>query len=117
MNKKIVVGLILGGLLIFALARMAKAAPEIPKAGVKTELQAGQNDWALSAVPLTDYTASTLAASINEQGGTATKIYRWYAGGWQCHRVGYATNDFPIELGQGYLIECTAPSTWIMPIR
>ncbi len=79
-------------------------------------LNAGLNLWAFSNIPTTDYTASTLAASINGQGGSVTKIFRWYAGGWEGYRVGIQLHDFPIELGQGYFILCTVPSTWVMPV-
>jgi len=82
---------------------------------VVEQFNAGLNLWALSNIPATGYTASTLATSINEQGGSVTKLFRWYAGGWQGYRVDIPLNDFTIELGQGYFILSTAPSIWGMP--
>ena len=79
------------------------------------EFNAGLNLWALSNIPAADYTASTLATSINDQGGSVTKIFRWYAGGWEGYRVGITLHDFAIELGQGYFVLTTGPSTWGMP--
>ena len=82
------------------------------------DLNAGLNLWALTAEPSDNYTASTLAASINAQGGSVIKIFQWFQGYWQCHWVDIPTmNDFAIEPGRGYFILCTAPSTWEMPVE
>jgi len=81
------------------------------------DLNGGLNLWALTAEPLYHYTAPTLAASINAQGGSVIKIFQWFQGDWQCHWVGVEMNDFPIEPGQGYFILCEEPSTWEMPLE
>ena len=92
------------------------ACTDFSASAVEEEFNAGLNLWALSDIPATDYPASTLAASINGQGGSVTKIFRWEAGNWEGHRVGGYANDFPIELGRGYFILCTGSSTWVMPV-
>ena len=72
--------------------------------------------WNLFALPGQEmqgrYTASLLLSEINRQGGGATEICRWYAGGWSCHVKGLPFNDFAIELGKGYFIKATRPSTF-----
>jgi len=74
--------------------------------------------WNLIALPIqsaTSFTASTMAADMNDQGGAITQVFWWnaLAGTWDFYLVDsqYGT-DFTIELGQGYLLNSTAGSTW-----
>ena len=74
--------------------------------------------WTALGVPLCKdgglscYTASTLAAAINAQGGGVAEIDRWVNGGWSAYMVGYTFNDFTIAAGQGYFVRTTKASTW-----
>lgn len=82
---------------------------------VAVQLYVGSNIIALAAEPTIAYTASTLATHINSQGGSVTEIHRWnaVAGSWDIYLVdiNYGTN-FPIKLGEGYLLKSVAPSIW-----
>jgi len=75
----------------------------------------GWNIIALAVEPVEGYTASTLAAAINEQGGDVTQVFWWNAaaGSWDFYLVtmGFG-NDFNIEVGYGYLLKNTTPTTW-----
>ncbi|MBC8477036.1 MAG: carboxypeptidase regulatory-like domain-containing protein, partial [Dehalococcoidia bacterium] len=75
----------------------------------------GWNIIALATEPTVGYTASTLAADINDQGGNISQVFWWnaQAGGWDFYLVDiqYGT-DFNIEVGYGYLLKNTTPATW-----
>jgi len=75
----------------------------------------GWNLFALAVEPDAPYTASTLAADINSQGGNVTQVFRWnaVAGDWAFYLVdsGYGT-DFAIKLGEAYVLKNLAPVTW-----
>jgi len=75
----------------------------------------GWNIVALEANPATSFTASTLAADINAQGGNVTQVFWWNAaaGTWDFYLVDlqYGT-DFTIEIGYGYLLMNTVAATW-----
>ena len=47
---------------------------------VDVTLVDGWNIIALATEPIDGYTASTLAAEINSQGGNVTQVFRWNAG-------------------------------------
>jgi len=75
----------------------------------------GWNIVALTLHPATDYTASTLAADINSQGGGVTQVFWWNAAGgtWDFYLVdSQYGSDFDIELGQGYLMKNLTSVTW-----
>ena len=86
-----------------------------PLAEVTVDLVYGWNIVALSAIPPVTYTASTLAAEINAQGGSVSEIFWWNAdaGAWDFWLVDieYGT-DFNIEVGYGYLLSNSKASTW-----
>ena len=74
--------------------------------------------WNLIAVPVrlaAAYTASTMAAEINDQGGNVTQVFWWdaAAGTWDFWLVDlhYGT-DFAIELGEGYLLRSATTVPW-----
>ncbi len=75
----------------------------------------GWNLIALPVEPATSYTASSMAAEINSQGGHVTQVFWWNAtaGSWDFYLVDiqYGT-DFNIEVGYGYLLQNTTPTTW-----
>jgi len=75
----------------------------------------GWNIIALAVEPVGGYTASTLAAAINEQGGDVIQVFWWNAaaGSWDFYLadIGFGT-DFNIEVGYGYLLKNTTPATW-----
>ncbi|MDQ7780764.1 MAG: hypothetical protein RDV41_13800, partial [Planctomycetota bacterium] len=73
-------------------------------------LLTGWNLIALPVDPVTPYLAEDLAQLIITQGGACTQIMRWNPG-WLVHPVPSGTNNFAIELGKGYFVRCTAPST------
>jgi len=61
-------------------------------------------------------TAQDLLDEINAQGGTATAIYKWRPeySAWLAHFDGFPPNNFSVEPGVGYMLYCTAPSTFIL---
>jgi len=75
----------------------------------------GWNLIALPTMPVTGYTASTMADAINAQGGNVTQVFWWNgpAGSWDFWLVdiGYGT-DFNIEVGEGYLLNSGTGATW-----
>ena len=79
---------------------------------VEIPVQVGWNHISLPLEPLTPYTAEDACREINDQGGDAIEIDRWYAGGWDGHICGLPFNDFPVELGSDYFIKSNAVSTW-----
>jgi len=82
---------------------------------VHVELAEGWNVVSLAAEPYAGYTASTLAADINRQGGSVTEVFRWNAlgGSWDTYLVesDYG-RDFPIDVGYGYLLRNATAITW-----
>jgi len=86
-----------------------------PITPIEVPLVNGWNIIALSLQSNTDYTASTLTADINSQGGAVSQVFWWdaNAGTWVfwLEDIQYGTN-FPIELGQGYLLNNSAATTW-----
>jgi len=73
------------------------------------------NIIALVLEPLEAFTASILAMDITDQGGSISQVFWWdaVAGSWDFWLVdvGYGT-DFPIEMGEGYLLKSTGAATW-----
>jgi hypothetical protein len=76
---------------------------------ISMALQAGWNLVALRATPSTTTKASGLCASLN---GIAVEVDRWIAGGWEGHRCGVPPNNFTLEMGPGYFVRATLPTTW-----
>jgi len=78
----------------------------------------GWNLIALPIDPATSYTASTMAAEINGQGGGVSQVFWWNAaaGSWDFYLVDaeYGT-DFDIEMGEGYLLNNSTPVNWQVP--
>ena len=70
--------------------------------------------WNLVAFPkgIERHTAETLLAAINAQGGNATEIHRWQAGGWEGHIFGLPFNNFTMQIGRGYFVKTNGPSTF-----
>ena len=82
---------------------------------VQVDLVDGWNIIALVLDPDIPLTASTLADDINSQGGNVTQVFRWdaQAGSWEFWLVDIAFGeDFPIELGEGYLLKNGTAATW-----
>ena len=78
--------------------------------GITIELTAG---WNLVSFPHdVAFTAESLGAEINSQGGSCVEVDRWYAGGWDSHIFGLPFNDFAIEPGKGYFVKCQSASTF-----
>ncbi|MDQ7778636.1 MAG: C10 family peptidase [Planctomycetota bacterium] len=77
---------------------------------VNINLAIGWNLISLPVEPLTPYLAEDLAQLINAQGGACTQVMKWNPG-WLVHPVPSGTNNFAIEVGYGYFVRCTAPST------
>ncbi|MDQ7778247.1 MAG: C10 family peptidase [Planctomycetota bacterium] len=88
--------------------QIAAAAAGVADASVS--LAAGWNLISLPLEPLAPYSAESLAQEINAQGGLCTQVMKWNPG-WLVHPVPSGTNDFEIELGFGYFVLCSQPST------
>ncbi len=58
------------------------------------------------------YTAASLVAAINADGGGAAEIDRWVNGAWSSYLAGYSQNDFPIIVGQAYYVRSTRAVVW-----
>ena len=86
-----------------------------PITQVTAQLVTGWNIIALVLEPLEAFTASTLAMDISDQGGTVSQVFWWdaAAGSWDYWLVDvqYGT-DFPIEMGEGYLLKTAGAATW-----
>ena len=82
---------------------------------VDVDIVDGWNIIALAVESATPLTASTLAADINEQGGSISQVFWWNAaaGSWDFYLVDaqYGT-DFDIEIGYGYLLKNAGATTW-----
>lgn len=70
--------------------------------------------WNFYGLPYSEvsYTASTLAATINSEGGQVEHIARWNNGAWQIHQVGLPFNNFAIESDRGYFIKSASNFLW-----
>ena len=81
-------------------------------------LVAGLNLIALPLEPATPYTSQTLPGEINAQAGTevAKQIDNWNEAfsRWDSYVAGFPFGIYDIEMGRGYFIKCTAPTTWII---
>jgi hypothetical protein len=77
----------------------------------KFDLIEGQNTIKLSFDP--KCSAQELINSINSQGGSAKAVSRYNAttGVWDTFNDG-GSDDFNIELGQEYLVNCSNASIW-----
>jgi len=96
---------------------MVGALPGVTGLGLLASGEAAINlgyGWNLVSVPYgaPSYTAQGLLNAINAQGGQATEVHRWQAGGWQTHINGLPMNDFVIEPGRGYFIKTSKASTF-----
>ena len=87
----------------------------LPASSAEVSVVDGWNLIGLPIQPAASYTASTLAAEINDQGGNVTQVFWWdaRAGSWVIYLVGSGYgDDFAIELGEGYLLKSEAESMW-----
>ncbi len=83
----------------------------LPKAQLR--LQPGWNLVSPAVIPHAgQFTASTMAASINSQDGGVTEIHRWLNGGWDSFLVGLPFNDFGIQPQMGYFVKTDQASDW-----
>ncbi|HEX9074755.1 MAG TPA: CAP domain-containing protein, partial [Anaerolineae bacterium] len=64
------------------------------------------------SLPYNSFTASSLIASINAQGGTVSEVDNWTGPNWQVFIGGGTGTDFQIQAGVGYVIKAKAASTW-----
>ncbi len=75
-------------------------------------------DWNMLGIPAcrdgetSCYTASSIVAAINAQGGSVVEIDRMVNGAWSAYQLGYDFNDFPIYVGQAYFVRTTKASNW-----
>ncbi len=74
----------------------------------------GWNLITLPLQPVTAFDSETLLQAINSGGSDCNEIARWAAGQWESYPLGMPFGQFPIDLGQGYFIKCTAPRSWTM---
>jgi hypothetical protein len=84
------------------------------------KLYAGWNLISLPLKPLIPYTASSLAAEINEQGGSCRKAQEWRLGGWGTYDLaihedtGHPLGNFDVVEGKGYFLLCDDRSTFTL---
>ncbi|MDE3091079.1 MAG: hypothetical protein KGJ80_17025 [Chloroflexota bacterium] len=90
------------------------AVPTIPApvGALLIQINAGKNALSL---PYAAYTASTLIAAINAQGGSATEVDNWNGTGWNAYKAG-GGGDFNIDAGTGYIVKANSPSSWTVPL-
>jgi hypothetical protein len=81
---------------------------------VVVDIQAGWTYLALPLEPNTSYTAESLCADINGQGGAAVEIQRRQGVDWESHLCGDTANNFNIELGIGYQVRSNSASIWTL---
>ncbi|MBI3914122.1 MAG: hypothetical protein HY327_08070, partial [Chloroflexi bacterium] len=67
------------------------------------------------SLPYTAFTASTLIAAANGQGGTVYEVDRWNGRNWQAYVPGAGGNDFQIEGGNSYFVKARSASNWSAP--
>jgi len=88
---------------------------ELPDGPGEVPLVAGWNYFGLPVIPEASYTASTMAAEINDQGGNVTEVFWWNASAgtfdfWLVVQE-YGT-DFDIEIGEAYLLKNLDAVDW-----
>jgi|GEM_PF-2090303 len=81
---------------------------------IAIQINAGTNALSL---PYTAYTASSLIAAINAQGGSVTEVQQWSGRAWVSFKPGTGAQDFSIDGGVGYVVKANAASTWNAPLR
>jgi len=75
----------------------------------------GWNLITLPIIPESPYKAQSMLDDINiNQGGSCSEVDRWLNGGWNAHIEGQSFNDFGIEVGEGYFINCNEHSDWLI---
>lgn len=82
--------------------------------GYQINLKEGFNSIGLPLETHVPFIAETLLTTINDQGGDCDEIGRWMKDddSWEYHNLGASYNNFDIELGEGYLVECNSDSTF-----
>ncbi len=65
--------------------------------------------------PYSSFTASTLIAAINGQGGTAYEVNRWSGRNWQAYVPGGGGADFQIGAGEAYFVKARSASNFVAP--
>ena len=76
------------------------------------EINSGWNLISLPVATISGYTAQSLLDDINNQGGSCTDVDRWLNDSWDEYSDGAGTNNFNIEIGAGYFVKCSNPSSW-----
>jgi hypothetical protein len=94
-------------------------ATPVPAVTTIVPIAPGWNLVALPLKPPTAYTAKTLLAAINGQGGSveAAEIDTWTGSAWLAYKRLYPeVNDFPIELVRGYFVRGSGMGTtnWVV---
>ncbi|MBI3742213.1 MAG: hypothetical protein HY257_10735, partial [Chloroflexi bacterium] len=67
------------------------------------------------SLPYTAYTASTLIAAMNANGGTVYEVDKWNGRNWQAYVPGAGGNDFQIAGGDSYFVKAKSASNWSAP--
>lgn len=83
----------------------------VPGGSIVIQISAGKTGLAL---PYSGYTASSLIAAINAQGGSVTEVNRWTGKAWSTYTAGGV--DFNIDVGTGYIVKANSPSNWVVPV-
>ena len=77
------------------------------------KLMPGWNLVAIDIVPETSFTALSMLQEINlNAGGTCNEVHRWMDSSWDTYVYPSSTNNFSIETGAGYFINCTVGADW-----
>lgn len=99
---------------LWGLLLISAAASHAPRNDGVVSLGVGWNFVSLPLRPSSSYTAESVCGEINAQSGSVTRIVRWHNGGWDPHVCGIPFNDFPIELGWGYLVRSDQAGDWVV---
>ena len=75
---------------------------------------AGWNLVTLPLQPVEPHTASSLLSAINSGSAVCEQVYRWENGSWIGYVGGLPFNDFNIQMGTGYFVNCSQAGEWTM---
>jgi len=77
------------------------------------KLYPGWNLVAISIIPEISYTAFSMLDEVNLlSGGDCTEVHRWLNDAWDTYVYPGSTNNFNINIGEGYFIRCTVGADW-----
>lgn len=87
-------------------------SPTPPPVTFRYTLSAGWNDLSLALDPSSPLTAAQFLAECNLQGGSSRAFARFRRGRWNLYSSAIPVGDFPLMVGEGYLLFAESPSTF-----